>query len=347
MSSTLATSTTNGRAPSMPDGAELRRTVERLAPWIHRTPVLTSRSLDGRCGASVFLKCENFQRSGSFKFRGAMNALLQLSEEERTAGVVTHSSGNHAQALALAGRLLQVPVTVVMPRTAPAFKRAAAEEYGARVVLCERSQVARENIVAEFVARRGYRIIHPYDDWHVIAGQATAAWELLEEAGPLDAVLCPVGGGGLLAGTALAANEFSPQTRVLGAEPAAADDARRSLEAGRIIPAGDPHTMAEGLLTSLGARPFAAIRRHVSAVLTATESEILAAMRLLWERIKVVTEPSGAVALAPLLAGQMLMKGMRLGVIVTGGNIGLNALFRELAEESEGDGSAERGIAAG
>src|SRR3954469_25152097 len=204
---------------------EIRQAAERLEPWVHRTPVLKSRTLDARCGGSVVLKCENFQRIGAFKFRGAMNALLQLNDAERAAGVVTHSSGNHAQAVALAGQLAGVPVCVVMPRTAPAIKRAATEGYGARVVPCEPTLAAREATVAEQVARHGLTLIHPYDDWRVIAGQGTAAWELLDQAGPIDLVLTPVGGGGLLAGTALAVRGTAPGTRVIGVEPQAADDA--------------------------------------------------------------------------------------------------------------------------
>src|SRR3954471_11273476 len=215
---------------------EIRKAAERLESWAHRTPVLTSRTLDAACGGSVFLKCENLQRVGAFKFRGAMNALLQLDATAREAGVVTHSSGNHAQALALAGQLLGIKVCVVMPRTAPAIKRAATEGYGPRVVPCEPTQAAREAAVADEIARHGLTPVHPYDDWRVIAGQGTAAWELLDQAGPLDLVACPVGGGGLLSGTALAVKGRSPSTRVVGAEPERADDARRSLETGMIQP---------------------------------------------------------------------------------------------------------------
>ncbi|HLH29421.1 MAG TPA: threonine/serine dehydratase, partial [Acidimicrobiales bacterium] len=199
----------------------------RIAPWVHRTPVMTSRTIDARCGGTVFLKCENFQKVGAFKFRGAVNALLQLDEAGRRAGVVTHSSGNHAQALALAGKLLGVPVTVVMPRTAPAVKREATEGYGARIVPCEPTLADREATVAAEIERHGSALVHPFNDWNVIAGQGTAALELLDQAGPLDAILCPVGGGGLLSGTALAVKGQSTGTRVIGVEPARADDARR------------------------------------------------------------------------------------------------------------------------
>jgi len=327
-----------GTSPASPDppaitADDVRRAAERLAPWAYRTPVLTSRTIDGRCGGSVFLKCETFQRAGAFKFRGAMNALLQRADARGAAGVVTHSSGNHAQALALAGQLLGVPVCVVMPRTAPAVKRAATEGYGARVVACEPTLAAREAAVADLVARHGFEVIPPYDDWRVIAGQGTAAWELIDQAGPLDAVLCPTGGGGLLAGTALAVMGRSPETKVFGVEPAAADDARRSLAAGMILPSEDPRTVADGLRTSLGDRGFAVIRRQVDGILTATEAEILDAMRLLWERVKIVVEPSGAVPLAPILGGSFAARGLRVGVMLSGGNVDLESFFRALAAD--------------
>ena len=310
---------------------DIRAASERLAPWIHRTPVMTSRTLDGRSGGSVFLKSENFQKVGAFKIRGAMNALLQLGEDERSRGVVTHSSGNHGQALAQAGQWLGVPVTVVMPTTAPAIKRAATEGYGATVVPCEPTLAARESTVAGLIDRQGSTLIHPFDDWRVIAGQGTAAWELLDQAGPLDVVLCPVGGGGLLAGTALTVKGRAPSTRVVGAEPKAADDALRSLLSGSLQPSNDPKTMADGLRTSLGERPFSVIRRHVDAIVTATEPEILGAMRFVWERFKMIIEPSCAVPVAPVLNGQYPVKGLRVGIIITGGNVDLEPLFQALA----------------
>jgi threonine dehydratase len=310
---------------------EIRAAAARLKPWVHITPVLTARTLDERTGAWVYLKCENLQRVGAFKFRGAMNAVLQMSADERAAGVITHSSGNHAQAVALAGKLAGVPVCIVMPRTAPAVKRSATEGYGARIVTCEPTLAARESTVAELIEKHGYALIHPFDDWRVIAGQGTAALELLEQAGPLDAVVCPVGGGGLLSGTALAVKGVAPQTQVFGAEPAAADDARRSLDSGKIEPSNDPHTIADGLRTSLGPRTFSVIRRHVDGIVSASEAEILEAMRFLWERVKIVVEPSGAVSLAPLLTGALPVKRMRVGVILSGGNVDLDPLFQALA----------------
>jgi threonine dehydratase len=323
---------TDTPSPPPPIGLdEVRRAAERLRPWAHLTPVLQSRTLDARCGGSVLLKCENFQRVGAFKFRGAMNALLQLDEAGRTAGVVTHSSGNHAQAVALAGQLLGIPVCVVMPRTAPAIKRAATEGYGARVVPCEPTLAARESTVAAQVAEHGLTLVHPYDDWRVIAGQATAAWELLEQAGPLDLVMTPVGGGGLLAGTALAVQGATPVPRVVGVEPERADDARRSLELGAIQPSNDPATIADGLRTSLGVRTFAVIRRHVEAIRTASEAEIVEAMRFVWERLKIVIEPSSAVPVAPLLTGRLDVRGLKVGVILTGGNVDLEPFFQAIA----------------
>ncbi len=331
MATDAATSTTTITGPPAIGIDDIRGAAERLAPWIHRTPVMTSRTLDGRCGGSVFLKCENFQKVGAFKIRGAMNALLRLGDAEKARGVVTHSSGNHAQALAQAGKWLGVPVTVVMPRTAPAIKRAATEGYGATVVACEPTLEARESTVAGLVARHGYALVHPFDDWAVIEGQGTAALELLDQAGPLDLVLCPVGGGGLLAGTALAVKGLSPATRVVGAEPKAADDALRSLLSGSIQPAGDPKTIADGLRTSLGGRPFAAIRGHVDAIVTATEPEILDAMRFVWERFKIIIEPSCAVPVAPILNRQVDAEGLRVGIIITGGNVDLGPMFDALA----------------
>jgi threonine dehydratase len=313
------------------DESQVREAAERLAPWAHVTPVMTSRTLDARAGSSVFLKCENLQRVGAFKFRGAMNALLQLDDEAKGRGVVTHSSGNHGQALALAGSLLGVPVTVVVPRTAPAIKQAAMAGYGATIRLCEPTLAAREAAVAEEVAAKGLTLIHPFDNWDVIAGQATAAWELLDQSGPLDAVIVPVGGGGLISGTAIAVKARSPQTLMIGVEPERADDARRSLASGKIEPSGDPHTIADGLRTSLGERPFAVISRLVDRIETASEAGIVDALRFLWERLKIVVEPSSAVVVAPLLERRLDLEGRRVGAILSGGNVDLGPFFDALA----------------
>jgi threonine dehydratase len=330
-----STMTTAARPTTTPKPAigldEVKAAAARLAPWVHKTPVMTSRTFDQRCGGTVFFKCENFQKVGAFKFRGAMNALLQLSEAEKAAGVVTHSSGNHGQALAAAGRALGVPVCVVMPRTAPAVKRAAVEGYGATVVTCAPTLAARETAVAEQVEQNGLVLIHPFDDWRVIAGQATAAWELLEQAGPLDLVVCPIGGGGLASGTCLAVKGRAPATRVIGAEPAAADDARRSLLSGRIEPSDDPHTIADGLRTSLGPKTLSVLQHHLDGVVTATDAEALEAMRFLWERMKIVVEPSSAVPVAPVYGGTLDVRGLRVGILLSGGNVDLDPLFQALA----------------
>ncbi|MDX2038925.1 MAG: threonine/serine dehydratase [Isosphaeraceae bacterium] len=306
---------------------DVRLAAERLAPWIHRTPVLTCRALDERCGGSIFLKAENLQKIGAFKIRGAMNALLQLDDTARRAGVVTHSSGNHAQAVALAGRLLGIPAVVVMPHTAPAIKRAATEGYGACVVPCEPTLAARESTVESLIREHGYTLVHPFDDWRVIAGQGTVAWELLEQVPDLDVVIAPVGGGGLLAGTALVVKERSPSTRVVGAEPERADDAKRSLAADAIQPSPDPKTIADGLRTSLGERTFAVIRRNVDEIVSVTELEILEATRFVWERLKTVIEPSSAVAVSPAFHGKLDLVGRRVGIIISGGNVDLAPLF--------------------
>jgi len=312
---------------------EIRQAADRLKPWAHVTPVLTSRTLDQRCGGSIFLKCENFQRTGAFKFRGAMNALLQLSDAERASGVVTHSSGNHAQALALAGQLLQVPVCVVMPHTAPAIKHAATKGYGAKIVSCEPTQAARESTVAQQIEEHGYTLIHPFDNWNVIAGQGTVALELLEQAGPLDLVISPVGGGGLASGTTLAVKAVSPTSRVVGVEPRRADDARRSIELGSIQPSGDPRTVADGLRTSLGERTFAVLRGRIDQIVSATEPEIIETLRFLWERFKMIVEPSSAVAVAPVASGTLPVKGLKVGIIVSGGNVDVEPFFQALSSK--------------
>ena len=279
----------------------IRAAATRIASYAVRTPVLTSHSLDKASGASVFLKCENFQKIGAFKFRGAMNAVLLLDESQKKRGVITHSSGNHGQALAKAGQMMGVPVCVVMPSTAPAVKRRATEDFGAIVELCEPTQQARESTVQRLIDQHGYEMVHPFNDWRVIAGQGTAALELLEQSAPLDVVITPIGGGGLASGTAIAVKSLSPDTRVIGVEPARADDAMRSMISGKIESSGDPKTMADGLRTSLGDKTFAVIQRNVDEIVTATEEEMLAALRFVWERFKIIIEPSCAVPVAPVL----------------------------------------------
>ncbi len=310
----------------VPGLIELRAAAERIAPWVHRTPVARCRSLDAMVGCELHFKCEHLQKVGAFKMRGASNAVFSASDEEVARGVGTHSSGNHAQALALAARNRGVPAYIVMPSNAPAAKRAAVEGYGAQVSLCEPTLAARESGLAEVVARTGAHVVHPYDDHRIIAGAGTAAMELHEQVPGLDMVLAPVGGGGLLAGTALATHHLAPGCRVVAVEPAGADDAFRSLAAGHIIPSVAPKTVADGLLTSLGERNFPIIQRHVEGIVTVGEADIVAAMRLLWQRAKLLVEPSAAVPLAALLSGALRAPGLRVGVILSGGNLDLDKL---------------------
>jgi len=298
----------------------------RIAPHINLTPVLTSTTLDEESGARLYFKCENFQKGGAFKARGATNAVLSLGEAELARGVATHSSGNHAAALARAARLKGIPAYVVMPDNTAAPKRAAVERYGAQITLCEPTQAARERAVAAVIARTGAAMIHPYDDLRVMAGQATIGIELIEQVPDLDALLCPVSGGGLLSGIAVAARHLEPRMRIIGVEPEGADDAARSLRAGRIVPCERPETIADGLRATVGERPFAEIRRHVETIVTVPDAAIVAAMRHLWEVLKIVVEPSGATAYAALMAARIELRGARVGVIVSGGNLDLDSL---------------------
>ena len=299
---------------------------ERIRRHAHRTPVLTCAALDAMTGARLFFKCENLQKVGAFKFRGACNAVMSLSDAEAARGVATHSSGNHAAALALAARLRGIAAHIVMPRTARAVKKAAVAGYGAAITECEPTLAAREATLAAVVAATGATFVHPYNDPRVIAGQGTAALELLSEVAGLDMVLAPVGGGGLLSGTAVVAAARSPGTAVWGAEPAGADDAQRSLAEDRIVPSVDPRTIADGLLTSLGEHTFAILRALAAGIVTVTEAAIVAAMRLFWERMKLLVEPSSAVPLAALLERRLEVVGKRVGIIVSGGNVDLDAL---------------------
>lgn len=298
----------------------------RIAGHVHRTPVVTCGALDEMCGASLHFKCENLQKVGAFKMRGAANAVLSLTDAQAARGVATHSSGNHAQALALAARSRGIPAYIVMPVTAPTVKRAAVAGYGAQIIPCEPTLAAREAALREVVARTGAEFVPPYDDERIIAGQGTAALELLQDVPDLDWVLCPVGGGGLLAGTALAAVGAARGARVAGCEPAGADDTARSLAAGRRLPAVDPRSICDGLLTSVGERNFPLIARLVAAVWTVTDAEVIAAMRLLMERVKLVVEPSGAIGLAAALSRRNDLAGLRVGIILSGGNVDLDRL---------------------
>jgi threonine dehydratase len=315
-----------GAPPEAPTLADIERAAARIRPYAHLTPVLTSSALNERTGAELFFKCENFQKVGAFKFRGAANAVFSLSDAEAGSGVATHSSGNHAQALALAARLRGMPAHIVMPDNSPKVKVEAVRGYGGRIVFCRPSQEERERTLAEVVRETGAAFIHPYDDPRVIAGQATATLELLAEVPGLDLLLAPVGGGGLASGTALAARYLSPATRVVAAEPSAADDAQRSLREGRILPSLDPRTVADGLRTSLGRLTFPILRALLAEVITVSEESIVAAMRLVWERMKILIEPSAAVPVAALLEGGLPVRGLRVGVILSGGNLDLDAL---------------------
>jgi threonine dehydratase len=306
--------------------SDITEAAARIAPHIHRTPVLTCAAIDDRSAARLFFKCENFQRVGAFKMRGATNAVFCLDDEAAARGVATHSSGNHAQALALAAKLRGIPSYVVMPRGAPSVKRAAVAGYGAEIIECEPTLAAREATLEKVVARTGAVFIHPYDNEQIIAGQGTAALELLREIPELDVVMTPVGGGGLLSGTALATAAEAPQARIVAAEPTGADDAARSLAAGHIIPSIDPNTVADGLLTSLGTLNFPIIQKHVSAIWTVSDEQILAALRLTWERMKIIIEPSSAVCLAAVLDHREELAGRRVGIILSGGNVDLDRL---------------------
>lgn len=299
----------------------------RISSFIHRTPVVTSRTFDERVGLSVFFKCENLQRVGAFKIRGATNAVQSLPDEIARRGVCTHSSGNHAQALALATRERGIPAWIVMPTTAPAVKRAAVEGYGATVVECEPTLAAREATSARIVAETGAEFVHPYDDPRVIAGQATCAAELLEDVNDLDAIVCPVGGGGLISGTCLAVAELAPHVKVFGTEPELAGDAFESKRRGERQPAFPPRSIADGLLTSLGERTWPFVRDGVEEILPVDEAEIVAATRFLWERVKLVIEPSAATVAAALIRhAPALRRFRRVGAILTGGNVDLDRL---------------------
>ena len=304
----------------------VRDAAERIRPYIHRTPVLTSAHLDQRAGATVFLKCENFQRVGAFKMRGAANAVFSLDETTAARGVVTHSSGNHAQAVARAAAERGIRATIVMPTGASAVKRSAVAGYGAQIVDCDNTLAAREQTAAQVAEGTGGALIHAYNDPLVIAGQGTAALELLDQAGPLDAVITPVGGGGLASGTAVVVSSLAPQASVWAGEPALADDAYRSLQAGRPEPVLRTDTIADGLRTALGSNTFAVISKLVAGILLVSEEQIVAATRLLWERVKIVVEPSGAVPVAALLANRERFAGKRIGLVLTGGNVDLDHL---------------------
>lgn len=309
-----------------PTLTDIRAAAERIRPYAHRTPVLTCQSLDEAVGARVFLKCENFQKVGAFKFRGACNAVYSLTDEEAARGVCTHSSGNHAQALALAARMRGIPAYIVMPSNAPQVKKDAVAGYGGQITFCEPTLAARESTLAHIVAETGAEVVHPYNDARVIAGQGTAALELLEQVPDLDVVIAPVGGGGLLSGTSLTVRGLTSHIRVIAGEPEMADDAWRSMQADRIIPSENPRTIADGLLTSLGTLTFPIIRENVEQIVTVSEAGIIASMKFVWERAKIIIEPSSAVAVGVLWERRIDLTGLRVGVILSGGNVDLGKL---------------------
>ena len=298
----------------------------RIAPHIHRTPVLTSAYLNDLTGAELFLKCENFQKAGAFKVRGACNAVFGLSDEVATKGVCTHSSGNHALSLSYAAGRRGIPCNVVMPRTAPQAKKDAVRGYGGVITECDPSTSSREAVFAEVQARTGGEFVHPYNDPRVIAGQATCSRELLDQVEGLDALIAPIGGGGMISGTCLTASSIAPSVDIYAAEPKNADDAYRSFKAGHIIADDAPETVADGLKVPLKDLTWHFVSRHVTDIFTATEDEIVDAMKLTWKRMKIVMEPSCAVPLATILANPAVFKGRRVGVIITGGNVDLDNL---------------------
>jgi len=309
-----------------PDLVAIRAARERIRAHVRRTPLLSSAALDTIVGVRLVFKCENLQEIGAFKARGACNAVLSLSDAEAARGVVTHSSGNHGAALAWAASRRGIPAWVVMPSGAAAVKQEAVRSFGATIRHCESTVAAREAACAAVQAETGAVLVHPYNDWNVIAGQGTAVLELLEDVPDLDAVIVPVGGGGLLSGTAIAAKGLEPTIKVYGAEPAGADDAARSLRAGRIVPQTDPRTIADGLRSSLGDKTFAVIRARVDGIGTASEEAIVGAMRLVWEKLRIVIEPSAAVPLACLLERTVAVERLRVGIILSGGNVDLDRL---------------------
>ena len=305
---------------------DIHAAAERIQPYVHRTPVLTNQSLNERVGAQVFLKCENLQKVGAFKFRGACNAVFSLSDEEAKSGVATHSSGNHAQALALAAKLRGIPAFIVMPENAPAVKKAAVAGYGGHITFCEPTLEAREATLTKVVELTAANVVHPYNDERVIAGQGTAALEFLEEVHDLDVIVTPVGGGGLLSGTSIAATETKPGIRVIAGEPEMADDAYRSMRVGEILPALKPQTIADGLLTSLGTLTFPLIQQRVEQIVTVSEQGIIDSMKFIWERAKIVIEPSAAVAVGVLWEKKIDLTGLNVGIILSGGNVDLEKL---------------------
>ena len=309
---------------------DIEKAHSRIQPFIHRTPIFTSKTINHLAGCEIYFKCENFQKVGAFKMRGASNAIAQLNEAQKRNGVVTHSSGNHAQAVAKAAAQQACKAFIVMPKNAPKVKVNAVKEYGGIITFCSPTLEAREDGVAQIIREKNASFIHPFDNYEVISGQATAAKELLEDQNDLDALICPVGGGGLLAGSILASHYFGNNIPVFAGEPLGADDAYQSLQKGEIVPSKNPNTIADGLLTSLGSRNFEIIKKGTKAIFLASDSEIISAMRLIWERLKIIVEPSCAVPLAVILKNKNDFKNLKVGLILSGGNIDLDSFFKTI-----------------
>jgi len=310
----------------LPEFQDILSAHQRIKFQIKETPVLTSESINSILGCKVYFKCENFQKVGAFKFRGASNAVLSLSDDKAINGVATHSSGNHAQALALAGRLKNIPAYIVMPNNSPKVKSDAVNGYGGKIFFCEPTLDARESTLNEVVEQTGATFIHPYNNFDVICGQGTAALELMNKVHDLDIVLTPVGGGGLLSGTSISVKALNPSTIVIAGEPEGADDAYKSIQKGEIVPSINPKTIADGLLTSLSPLTFKIIQSNVNQILTVSEESIIGAMRLIWERMKIIIEPSSAVTVAAMLENKKIFINKKVGVILSGGNVDLTKL---------------------
>jgi threonine dehydratase len=310
----------------IPDYSDVLSAADRIKPYINTTPILHSSAINRFAGCEIFFKCENFQKVGAFKFRGASNAVWSLSDEEAQKGVATHSSGNHAQALALAARMRGIPATIVMPNNSPQVKKDAVAGYGADIVYCEPTLQARESTLQKVLDDKGCIFIHPYDNYYVIAGQGTASMELLNEIPSLDVLITPVGGGGLLSGSSISAKALSPNIKVIAAEPEGADDAHRSFYSGEIVPSTNPKTICDGLLTSLSERTFAIIKKNVNEIVTVSDEFTIKAMKMIWERMKIIIEPSSAVTLGMILEKKIDLTGQKIGIIISGGNVDLNKL---------------------
>lgn len=311
---------------NIPVFADIQNAHEIVKKYAHRTPVLSSSGINKIVGGNLYFKCENLQKVGAFKFRGACNAVFSLTDDEARKGVATHSSGNHAAALALAAKMRGIAAHIVMPSNSPEIKKKAVAGYGAKITFCEPTLQARESTLAQIVAETGATEIHPYNNFNVIAGQGTAAKELIEDFGEFDIIIAPVGGGGLLSGTALSTKYLLPGCKVIAAEPAGADDAFRSFHEKKIIPSDNPKTIADGLLTSLGERNFAIIMENVDDIVTVSEEKIVEAMRMIWDRMKIIIEPSSAVPLAAILEGKVDIQNKKVGIILSGGNLDLGRL---------------------